>query len=143
MPDRHEGGCVCGFLRYVTHGDPLRVVVCHCTWCQRRTGTAFAVEPMFKAEQIEILGGPPTKYRHISDESGRWLDVEFCPKCGTNIGFTLEWRPGLRAVDAGTFDDPSWLRADRQDFRYIFRRSAQQWSNVPSGAQVYEKHFAT
>ena len=143
MLDRHEGGCVCGSVRYVAHGDPLRVVVCHCTWCQRRTGTAFAVEPIFKAEQVEIRGAPPTKYRHVSDESGRWLDLEFCPKCGTNIGFTLEWRPGLRAVDAGTFDDPSWIRADRHGFRYIFRRSARNWSDVPGGAEVYEKHFAT
>ena len=143
MSDRHEGGCVCGAVRYVTHGDPLRVVVCHCTWCQRRTGTAFAVESLFKEEQVEIQGGPLTKYRHISDESGRWLDVEFCPRCGTNIGFTFEWRPGLRSVDSGTFDNPSWIRADRHGFRYIFRRSAQNWSDVPSGAETYEKHFAT
>jgi len=143
MSNRHEGGCVCGSVRYVTNGDPLRVVVCHCAWCQRRTGTAFAVEPVFNEEQVEITGGRLTKYRHISDESGRWLDLEFCPRCGMNIGFTLEWRPGVRAVDAGTFDDPSWIRADRHQFRYIFLRSAQKWSEVPDGAKRYEKHFAT
>jgi hypothetical protein len=84
-----------------------------------------------------------TKYRHISDESGRWLDLEFCPKCGTNIGFTLEWRPGIRAIDAGTFDDPGWIRPDRHQFRYIYLRSAQAWSELPTGADRYEKHFAT
>ena len=83
MSARHEGGCVCGSVRYVTHGDPLRVTVCHCTWCQRRTGSAFSVEPVFNADQVEIGGGPLTKYRHVSDRSGRWLDLEFCPKCGT------------------------------------------------------------
>ena len=103
MSKRHEGGCVCGSVRYVTQGDPLRVTVCHCTWCQKRTGTAFAVEPVFNEDQVEITGGPLTKYRHISNESGRWLDLEFCPKCGTNIGLTLEWRPGARIIDAGTF----------------------------------------
>ena len=143
MSNKHEGGCVCGSVRYVTNGDPLRVTVCHCTWCQRRTGTAFAVEPVFNEEQVEITGGPLTKYRHVSDESGRWLDLEFCPKCGTTIGFTLEWRPGVRLIDAGTFDDPSWIRADRHRFRYIFLRSAQKWSEVPGGAERYEKHFAT
>jgi hypothetical protein len=143
MSDRHEGGCVCGSVRYVTDGDPLRVTVCHCTWCQRRTGSAFAVEPVFNESQVEISGGSLTKYRHLSDESGRWLDVEFCPRCGTNIGLTLEWRPGIRIIDAGTFDDPSWIRADRHQFRYIFLRSAQKWSEVTEGADRYDEHFAT
>ena len=141
MSTRNEGGCICGSLRYVTNGDPLRVIVCHCTWCQKRTGSAFSVEAAFKEDQVEITGWPPTKYRHLSDESGRWLDLEFCPKCGTNIGFTLEKLPGIRIIDAGTFDDPSWVRADRHKFRYTLLRSAQKWSNVPDGAERYE-HFA-
>ena len=143
MSSRHEGGCVCGSVRYATTGDPLRVTVCHCTLCQRRTGTAFSVEPVFNETQVQITGGPRTRYRHISDESRRWLDLEFCPKCGANIGFTLEWRPGLRVIDAGTFDDPSWIRSDRFQFRHIFLRSAQKWSAVPEGVERYEKHFAT
>jgi len=49
----------------------------------------------------------------------------------------------VRLIDAGTFDDPSWISADRHQFRYIFLRSAQKWSNVPPGADQYEKHFAT
>jgi hypothetical protein len=137
----HEGGCVCGAVRYKTHGDPIRVTVCHCTWCQRRTGTAFAVEPVFAEEQVEIGGGPRSTYRHISDLSGRWLDLEFCPNCGTSIGLTLEWRPGLRLIDAGTFDDPSWIRSDKHHFRHIFLRSAQNWSKVPAGVETYEAHF--
>ena len=39
--------------------------------------------------------------------------------------------------------DPSWIRADRHHFRYIFLRSAQDWSEVPEGAERYELHFAT
>ena len=90
---------------------------------------------------VEITG-PRQKYRHRSDESGRWLDVEFCPTCGTAIGFTLEWRPGIRAIDSGTFDDPSWIRRDRHQFRYIYLGSAQPWSEVPAGAERFEKHYA-
>lgn len=112
-------------------------------WCQQRTGTAFAVEPVFDEENVEIRGGPLNKYRHVSDVSGRWLDLEFCPTCGTNIGFTLEWRPGARIIDAGTFDDPSWIRSDKHEFRYIFLSSAQAWSKVPDGVEKYERHFAT
>jgi len=68
--------------------------------------------------------------------------MEFCPRCGTNIGLTLERRPGARIIDAGTFDDPSWIRADRHHFRHIFLRSSQKWSAVPDGVEKYEKHFA-
>jgi len=44
---------------------------------------------------------------------------EFCTKCGTTVGLTLEWRPGVRLIDAGTFDDPSWISADRHQFRFF------------------------
>jgi len=97
---------------------------------------------VFNEDQVEIKGGPLTRYRHISDESGRWLELAFCPRCGTNIGLTLEWRPGIRIIDAGTFDDPSWIRSEQHLFRHIFLRSAQTWSVVPEGVEKYEKHFA-
>ena len=141
--ETHEGGCVCGSVRYWTRGDPVRVTVCHCTWCQRRTGSAFSVEAIFNDDKVELNGGTRTKYRHISDRSGRWLDLEFCPRCGTSIGFTLEWRAGIRVIDAGTFDHPGWIRADKHSFRYIFMRSAQKWSQVPPGAETFEEHFMT
>lgn len=141
--DMHEGGCVCGAVRYRTSGDPVRVTVCHCTWCQRRTGSAFSVEAIFNEDEVALNDGARTRYRHISDRSGRWLDLEFCPRCGTNIGFTLEWRAGIRVIDAGTFDDSGWIRADRHPFRYIFMRSARKWSQVPPGAETFEEHFMT
>ena len=143
MSALHEGGCVCGSVRYVTEGDPMRVVVCHCTWCQRRTGSAFSVEPVFGDPQLRMNDGPLTRYRHVSDESARWLELQFCPTCGTNIGLTLEWRPGITIIDAGTFDHPGWIRADKHRFRHIFLHSAQAWSRVPEGAETFEKHFAT
>ena len=142
MAQIHEGGCLCGALRYITRGDPTRVTVCHCTWCQRRTGSAFAVESLFKKEQVEITG-EISHFRSISDESGRWLELDFCPKCGTNIGFTFERLPDHQMIDSGTFDDPSWVSPEHYEFRYIFLRSAQPWSDVPEGAQKFEKLFPT
>ena len=116
--DEHSltGGCVCGLVRYQTEGEPLRVTVCHCTGAsvapigvRRRAGVQRSAS--------KISGGPLSQYRHVSDESGRWLEQQFCPRCGTNIALTLEWRPGLRIIDAGTFDDPSWISAKRHPFR--------------------------
>ena len=97
----HAGGCVCGAVRFKATGEPQRVTVCHCLWCQRRTGTAFGVEAVFDLAQVEILGDAVARYRHVSDESGRWLDIEFCGRCGSNLGFTLEAVPGVRTLPAG------------------------------------------
>ena len=138
----HQGGCLCGNIRYQTTGDPMRVKVCHCTWCQRRTGTAFAVEALFCRDQIEITG-KTTRYRSLSDESGRWLDLEFCPACGVSIGFTFERLPGHRMIDSGTFDDPGWISPERHEFRYIYLRSAQCWSRIPEGVQAFDTFFQT
>ncbi len=141
MVGQHEGGCVCGAVRYVAHGEPERVTICHCTWCQRRTGSAFAVEVVFRTENVTLVGDTLRTYRHISDESGRWLDQQFCSRCGTNIGITLEAVPGIWTIAAGTFDDPAWINPETCTFRYVYLRSAQGWSNVPDGAEPYEAHF--
>ena len=137
---QHTGGCMCGAVRFKTTGEPSRVTICHCTWCQRRTGTAFGTEVVFNDEQVEMTGDI-ARYRHVSDESGRWLEVEFCPRCGTNFGFTLEAVPGVRTLPAGTFDDPAWITADRYKFRHVFLRSRRDWSDLSPHVEQYEQHF--
>jgi hypothetical protein len=135
------GGCVCGSIRFKATGEPLRVTLCHCTWCQRRTGTAFGTEVVFTTDQVELAGESLGRYRHNSDESGRWLDVVFCQRCGTNLGFTLEAVPGIRTLPAGAFDDPSWIRAEDQAFRHVFLRSRRAWSDLTPLVEQYERHF--
>jgi len=137
----HQGGCVCGRVRYVVHDDPERVTICHCAWCQRRTGSAFGIEAVFRLEKVTMSDGPLKAYRHVSDESGRWIDQHFCSSCGTNIGFTLEAVPGIRTIAGGTFDDPSWIDAAKHQFRHVFLRSAQNWCTIPKGVETYEEHF--
>lgn len=141
MSTQHEGGCVCGAVRYVTEGEPERVTLCHCTWCQRRTGSAFGTEAVFKEDAVRFTKGAPQIYRHLSDESGRWLDQHFCARCGTNLGLTLEAVPGIRSIPAGSFDDPSWISPTRQQFRAVFLRSSRDWSAVPGGIERHEVHF--
>ena len=138
----HEGGCVCGEVRYKVHAEPSIVVVCHCEWCQRRTGSAFAVIPKFEMPEFELCSGELKTYREIN-EYGRWLDLGFCVNCGTNIGFTQERRPTARAIDAGTFDDPSWITPSKHEFRYIFTRTNHDWTNIPEGSLCYEGQLPT
>jgi hypothetical protein len=134
MAEVHAGGCLCGRIRFRVTGDPVRTSVCHCAFCQRRTGSAFAVLPFFKAEAVELTGEPPATYRHISDESGRWLEIEFCPRCGTNIGLRVERAPQGRIVAGGCFDDPRWFSVDR----HIWTRSKLPWVALPEGCVLEE-----
>lgn len=141
MTAQNSGGCVCGSVRFWAIGEPLRVTICHCRWCQRRTGTAFGVEVVFHADQVEITGREIARYRHLSDESGRWLEVEFCRRCGSNLGFTLEAAPGIRTLPAGAFDDAAWLAPDQVAFRHVYLRTRRPWSELSPLVEAYEQHF--
>lgn len=136
-----SGGCVCGAMRFSAKDEPLRVTICHCAWCQRRTGTAFGTEVVYDVSQVEVTGAELGRWRHVSDESGRWLDIEFCRRCGSNLGFTLEAAPGLRTLPAGAFDDPGWIRADSLKMRHVFVRSRRDWSELSPLVETYERHF--
>ena len=133
--ETHEGGCVCGAVRYRTEGRPLRTSACHCMFCQRRTGSAFGLGAYFDDAQVKILRGELRRYEHRSDESGRRMVFEFCPRCATQVTWTVEAMPGTRAVGVGTFDDPKWLKPDR--FSWV--RSAHPWIVPPPGVEVVEK----
>ena len=115
--------------------------MCHCRWCQRRTGSAFGVEVVFEDSQITIDDDSVTRYRHVSDVSGPWLDQHFCQKCGSNIGFTLEAVPGIRIIAAGTLDDQSWISSESIQCRHVFTRSAQDWTSIPEDVEQYAVHF--
>lgn len=111
MAETHEGGCLCGAVRYRVNGDPSEVGVCHCTFCKRRTGSAFGVGAYFAKEAVEIATGALRAYEYCSDETGHWLRMEFCPECGTTVTWTADWLK------------PQW---------HVWTRSALRWVILPS-----------
>ena len=131
----HEGGCACGAVRYRVRNAPFRTSVCHCRSCQRRTGSAFGVGIYFRQEDFALLRGELKSYEYRSDESHRWLRMEFCPNCGTTVSWTAEAFPGGRAVAGGTFDDPDWVRIER----HVWTRSAHRWVPIPPEVEKFEK----
>ena len=133
MDDVHEGGCACGAIRYRVRGQPAVGMVCHCTFCQRRLGTAFAFVAYCEDKNVDISGGPLTVWEHRSDESGRQLRIEFCSRCGTTVTHTAEARPGFRGIAGATFDDPDWFKIDR----HIWTRSARPWVAIPPGVASF------
>ena len=139
MTGVHRGGCACGTVRYRVQGNPVVCTVCHCRFCQKRLASAFAILASFKEEAIEVLQGQVTEVEHRSDESGRWLRMVFCRKCGTTISHTAELRPGMRTIAAGTFDEPNWLNIDR----HIWVQSKVPWVSIPEGVATYVQGFVT
>lgn len=135
MPDVHEGGCACGAVRYRVKNAPVYTGVCHCKFCQRRTGSAFGVNVYVRREDFELTRGALKTYEHRSDETNRWFTMEFCPNCATTVTWTLEVQPEWRGVAAGSFDDTSWLRIERHGWT----RSKQRWVTIAPGAEAFEK----
>ncbi len=135
MSEVHEGGCLCRAIRYLVKGNPQRGSVCHCTFCQRRTGSAFGFHAFFEEQNVEFTGGELTTYEHRSDESNHWLRLHFCKRCGTTVMLTVEKHPGVPLIMGGTFDDPNWVKIDR----HIWTRSAQHWEVLPQNVDCFEK----
>ena len=77
-----EGSCLCGTVKYAVHAHPTRVTMCHCKFCQRATGGAYLVEPIFENTDFEILYGNTKIYEHVSEGSGKLVYVHFCERCG-------------------------------------------------------------
>lgn len=140
MATVHEGGCLCGALRYAATGEPLRVTICHCTFCQRVTGAAFLVEPIFKREDVTFAAVSASVYEHRSDGSGKRVSVHFCVRCGGHLMLSFERFAEVVGVFAGTFDDPNWFDRGGAKSRHIFTRSAQKGVVLPAGIEIYEGH---
>lgn len=118
----------------------MRVTICHCSFCQRLTGSAYLVEPIFQREQIVFEGTPARTYEHRSDTSGKRVTLHFCGRCGTTVCLDLERFPDILGLCGGTFDDPNWFDRGADKCRHIFTRSAQAGVCLPSGYRLYEEH---
>jgi hypothetical protein len=127
-------------VRYTAVGEPERVTICHCTFCQRLTGSAFLVEPIFKQENAMFLGAAPNVYEHRSNGSGRLVSVHFCGWCGTHLMLSFERFGDVVGMCGGTFDDPNWFDRGPGRERHIFTRSAQKGVLLPADIEIYNGH---
>ncbi|WP_114953054.1 GFA family protein [Sphingosinicella terrae] len=101
-----EASCACGKLTAHVEGEPVRVSVCQCLDCKRRTGSAFAWNAVFPAEQVRIEGDFTTFER--GSEDGFWARHHFCPACGSTVFYEIERRPGMISIPVGVFSDPDF-----------------------------------
>jgi len=132
---KQTGGCQCGAVRFESSGEPVRAMGCHCTSCKLRTGAPYGVGVYFKEEQVQFLQGDVQHFQHASDTTGRWIRNEFCGQCGSTVSWTLEMRPGLRAIAGGAYDDPDWYTIEA----HIWTRSARSDMCYATDMPVHEK----
>ena len=132
------GGCLCGAVRYEITAPPLATYTCHCTACQRITGSAFSSAIVVAAEACRFAGGDETRPFQRATDGGRTSTRWVCAGCG--VWMCGGPRPGtaapgaLVAVRAGTLDDTSWLRPRV----HFWTRSAQPWVALPEGDVRFE-----
>lgn len=98
--------CNCGRLKIRVTGEPIRVSVCHCLECQRRTGSPFAMQARWERPNVTIEG-TAKQYVRIG-ESGRKCIQSFCAECGATVYYQLETAPDVFAVPVGAFADPNF-----------------------------------
>jgi len=104
--------CRCGKLMATVTGDPVRVSVCHCLNCKKRSGSAFAVQARWPRQNVAITGESRT-FVKVAD-SGNRATFHFCPDCGSDVFYEIDGKfddkfNDLIAVPLGVFDDPYFL----------------------------------
>lgn len=98
--------CSCGQLSATTTGEPIRVSVCHCLACQRRTGSVFAAQARFAEENVR-LQGQSKQYVRVSDDGNRCV-FNFCPDCGATVWYQISDETGKIAIPVGAFAEPTF-----------------------------------
>ena len=132
-----EGGCDCWAVRYRMETDPLIVHCCHCRWCQRETGSAFALNAMIEADRVVLVKGEPELVTTPS-ASGKGQVIARCPACRIAVWSNYAGNgPFLRFVRVGTLDTPDALPPDV----HIFTASKQPWVVLPGGARAYPEYY--
>ena len=99
--------CSCGHLRLTCEGEPLRISVCHCLECQKRTGSVFATQARFSREHVAIQGRS-TQWKRQGNSGGEPATFHFCPVCGATVYWELGGAPEFLAVAVSAFADPGF-----------------------------------
>lgn len=132
-----EGGCDCRQIRFCMLRRPLFVHCCHCRWCQRETGAAFALNAMIETESLRVSHGEP-HYVLTPSASGLGQEIARCPQCELALWSHYAGAGRLISfVRVGTLDEPDRLPPDI----HIFTASKQAWVVLPEGAAAVPEYY--
>jgi hypothetical protein len=132
-----EGGCSCAGVRYAMLTAPLIVNCCHCRWCQRESGAAFAVNAVIETDRVAVLSGDPQIVLTPS-ASGYGQQIARCPHCSVALWSHYAGSgTATRVVRVGTLDEPD--RFPPQVHVYV--SSKQPWVNIPAGPPQFSEFY--
>ena len=122
--------CSCGQLTLTTSAEPLRVSVCHCLACQRRTGSAFGAQARFPLNSVTIRG-ESNQYVRVGDEGSK-VTFSFCPSCGATVHYAVEgYDESSIAVPMGAFADPNFPAPTFS----VYEDRMHAWVSLPAGVE--------
>jgi hypothetical protein len=131
------GGCACGELRYQLQARPLFVHCCHCRWCQRETGSAFALNAMIETDRVKLLAGRP-EMKLTPSASGAGQTIARCPNCRIAVWSHYAGAGNVIAfVRVGSLDQPDELPPDI----HIFTSTKQPWVVIPSDMKAVAEYY--
>jgi hypothetical protein len=132
-----DGACTCGEVRYRMHRVPMFVHCCHCRWCQRETGSAFALNGLLEATELSLLTGQ-VEVVDTPSKSGRGQRISRCPNCRIALWSNYSGAgEAIHFVRLGTLDDPDAFPPDI----HIFTSSRQPWVNLAGGAPAVPGYY--
>ena len=131
-----EGGCACRAVRYVMTSTPIVVHGCHCTWCQRETGTAFATNAVIESDRVVVTG--EVEEVMTPSASGKGQKITRCPKCKVALWSNYAGAGAtMRFVRVGTLDDPGRFPVDI----HIFTSTKLPWLPLPAGVPAFAEFY--
>ena len=110
----------------------MRVGICHCLACQRRTGSIFGVQARFSRDRVSIAG-QAREYVRVGDDGGR-MTSRFCPECGSTVYYTLDIEPDLVGVPVGAFADPTFPAPSYS----VYEARRHAWARAPESVKHFE-----
>jgi hypothetical protein len=131
-----EGGCTCGAVRYRLSAAPMFVNCCHCTWCQRETGSGFVINAIIETACLETTRGA-TEAVHTPSESGGGQIIHRCPNCHVAVWSHYGGRRATAFVRAGTLDEAAGVTPGA----FIFTRSKLPWISLPPEIPAFEIYY--
>jgi hypothetical protein len=109
-----DGHCLCGKVTYKCDAEPVATLLCHCTDCQRQSGTAFSIVVGVSREELPIDGDTIGSFTTVGEDTQEPVHRMFCSECGSPILSIAEATPDMAWIKAGTLDDRSWLAPEME-----------------------------
>ena len=133
-----EGGCTCGSVRYRMEASPMIVHCCHCSWCQRETGSSYVLNALIEASKLTVVDGDPVKILTPS-ASGKGQTIWRCPDCQVALWSRYAgFGDAVSFVRVGTLDEAHRFPPDV----HIFTTTRQPWVRIPDEQPAFDEFYA-